>query len=102
MASALTPDQALEHLLELSPDIRAAVVLDDQRRRLAGRRSLAGAARELLAATDAPEIEVGAGRGSVFASRSERAAIAVVAARSALPALMLFDLRVVLARLEAA
>ena len=30
----------------------------------------------------------------MFASRSEQAAIAVVAARSALPALMLYDLRV--------
>ena len=102
MTAALTPERALEHLLELSPDIRDGVVMDPEGRRLAGRRSLAGPARELLAATDAPEIEVGAGRGAVFASRSPRGAIVVVADRSTLPALLLYDLRVVLSQMEAA
>ena len=96
MTGALTPEQAVDRLLEISADIRAGVVLGAGGRRLAGRRSLAGAARELLAATEAPEIEVGAGRGAVFASRSGDRAIVVVAERSALPALLLYDLRVVL------
>lgn len=100
MTAALTPERALDQLLEISPDIRDGVVMDREGRRLAGRRSLAGPARELLAATDASEIEVGAGRGSVFASRSDRGAIVVVADRSTLPALLLHDLRVVLAQVE--
>lgn len=101
MTAALTPERALQHLLELSPDIRDGVVMDKEGRRLAGRRSLAGPARELLAACDAPEVEVGAGRGAVFASRSDRGAMVVVADRSTLPALILYDLRVVLERMEA-
>lgn len=102
MTTALTPEQALEHLLEISVDIRDGVVIDSEGRRLAGRRSLAGPAGELLAASDTPEIEVGAGRGAVFASRSERGAIVVVCDRAALPALVLYDLRVVLGRMEPA
>lgn len=99
---SLTPEQALDELLALSADIRDGVVLDSQGRRLAGSRVLAGSARELLEATDAPEIEVATGRGAVFASRGDNAAIVVVTQRSALPALMLYDLRVVLGRTTAA
>ena len=102
MTAALMPEQALEHLLEISADVRDGVVLGATGRRLAGRRSLAGPARQLLAATDAPEIEVGTGRGAVFASRSGKRAIVVVAHRSALPALLLYDLRVVLSQMETA
>jgi hypothetical protein len=100
MTAALTPERALDHLLEISVDVRAGVVMDPKGRRVAGRRSLAGPARELLAACEAPEIEVGAGRGSVFASRSDKGAIVVVADRTSLPSLLLYDLRVVLERME--
>ena len=96
MTGALSPEQALDRLLEMSADVRQGVVLDDRGRRLAGSRALAGPARELLDAVDAPEIEVATGRGGVFAVRSGGGAIAVVTHRSALPALMLYDLRVVL------
>ncbi|HEX2398082.1 MAG TPA: hypothetical protein VHI73_08080 [Solirubrobacteraceae bacterium] len=101
MTGALSPEQALQRLLEMSADVRQGVVLDRRGRRLAGSRALAGPARELLDAVDAPEIEVGTGRGGVFAVRSNGAAIAVVTQRSVLPALMLYDLRVVLGEMEA-
>jgi hypothetical protein len=100
MTRALSAAQALEHLLDLSSDIRAGVVLDSRGRRVAGARSLAGPARELLSAADAPEIEVSTGRGTVFASRGRRATIVVVTQRSALPALMLYDLRAVLEMMD--
>jgi hypothetical protein len=100
MTGALSAAQALDHLLDLSSDIRAGVVLDSRGRRLAGGRALAAPAHDLLGETDAPEIEVSTGRGTVFASRGRRAAIVVVAQRSALPALMLYDLRVVLGLME--
>jgi hypothetical protein len=102
MTGALTPEQAVERLLEISADIRAAVVLGADGRRLAGRRSLAGAARELLGASPAPEVEVGTGRGAVFASRAGDRAIVVVAERSALPSLLLYDLRVTLEQMSGA
>lgn len=102
MTAPLTPEQALDHLLEISADIRDGVVLGAAGRRLAGRRSLAGPARQLLNATEAPEVEVGTGRGAVFASRLGKRSIVVVAERSALPALLLYDLRVVLSHMETA
>ena len=102
MTGALTPERALDHLLELSADFRDAVVLSADGARLAGNPVLAGPARELLEATDAPEVEVGTGRGGVYAVRCGDAAIVAVTQRSALPALVLYDLRVVLGRLEEA
>ena len=96
MTGALSPEQALDRLLEMSADVRQGVILDDRGRRLAGSRALAGPARELLDAADAPEFEVATGRGAVFAVRSDGAAFVVVTQRSTLPALMLYDLRVVL------
>jgi hypothetical protein len=100
MTSALTPEQAHQELLDLSADIRECVVLDAAGSRLAGPLALAGPASQLVAASAEPEIEVGTGRGSVFASRSPQAAVVAVAERTALPALMLYDLRVVLARVR--
>ena len=98
MTAALSPSRALEELLELSPEIREGVLLDGEGRRLAGSRVLAGAAKDLLAATRAPELEVGGPRGAVFAVRGDGVSAVVVCDRSALPALMLCDLRAVLAR----
>jgi len=103
MPSALTPDVAIDYLRELSADIRAAVLLDAEGRRLAGAEGLAEPARALLeAAPDEAAIEVVADRGAVFAARSERHALCVVTGRFALPALVLYDLRAVLSDLAEA
>jgi hypothetical protein len=102
MTPALTPDLALAYLGELSVDVRAAVLLDAGGRVLAGDEDLADAARDLLAATDGSAIEVATGRGAVFAVRSPAHALVVVTGRFALPALVLYDLRAVLADLEPA
>jgi hypothetical protein len=100
MTAALSPAQALDRLADLSAEIRAAVVLGQTGRRLAGSPAVAAPAAELLAAADAPEIEIGASRGVVYAVRGARHAIAVVATRATLPALMRYDLRAVLAEVE--
>lgn len=97
---ALTPERALAYLAELSTDIRAAVVLSDDGKRLAGEDELAGPARDLLGATDAPLAEVDTPKGTVIAARSGRHALAVVVGRQALPALVRYDVRRVLMDLE--
>jgi hypothetical protein len=100
---ALTPELALAYLGELSTDIRAAVVLSVDGERLAGEEELAEAARDLLTVpSDAPVIEVDTPRGTVVGARGERFALAVVAGRQALPALVRFDVRRTLEDLERA
>lgn len=100
---ALTPPLALDYLRELSADIRAGVVLAADGALLAGPEGLAGPARDLFAgAGDAPEIQVVTREGDVFAARSDRHAIAVVCGRFALPSLIRYDLKLVLADLEGA
>ena len=90
----MSPERALAHLREDSNEIRDGVVLDPGGRRLGGSRTLAGPAAELLRqAGDAAEVEVGTGRGTVFAVRGPAATIAVVAERSALSSVMRYDLR---------
>ena len=85
----------------MSPHVREAIVLDARGRRVAGAAALAGPTRALLeAAPDASELEVAASRGVVYAARSARHAIAVVSGRGSLPALMLYDLRMLLARMD--
>ena len=79
---ALTPPLALDYLRELSADIVAGVVLAPDGARLAGPDALAEPARDLLAS-----------------ARSEQHAIAVVCGRFALPSLIRYDLRKVLADL---
>jgi hypothetical protein len=70
---------------------------------LAGPTSSAEPARELLAAApDADELEVSTAEHSVFAARSDRHAVVLVCGRFALPALVRFDLRMVLADLAGA
>jgi hypothetical protein len=57
-------------------------------------------ARDLLGASgDAKELQVTTADGSVYAARDDRHAIAVVTGRFALPSLIRYDLRVVLADL---
>ena len=85
----------------MAVDARDGVVLGADGRRLAGSRALAAPARELLAqAGDASEIEVATGRGTVYVARSERRAIAVVAARGGLPAALRYDLHMTLRELD--
>jgi hypothetical protein len=99
MTATLSPAAALAHLAELSPDVREGIVLDAGGTRLAGSAALAGPAAELLDQAGAPEIEVVTDRGAVFVAADGEHAIAVVAARAALPSLMFCDLRAVLGRL---
>jgi len=97
MTDALTPPQALEYLRTLSADIREAAVLGADGALLAGPEGLAEPARALLAAApEADELEVATAQGSVFAARSDAHALVLVCGRFALPALVRFDLRMVL------
>jgi hypothetical protein len=100
MTDALTPAQAIEYLRTLSADIREAAVLAADGSLLAGPEALAEPARALLAAApEADDVEVVSALGSVFAARSDRHAVVLVCGRYALPALVRFDLRMVLADL---
>src|SRR3954453_14805130 len=97
MTDALTPAQARDYLRTLSADIREAAVLDAAGGLLAGPADLAEPARGLLAAAaEAGAGGGGAARGRVFAARSDTHAVVVVCGRFALPALVRFDLRMVL------
>jgi len=96
----LTPALALDYLRELSADIRAGVVLDPSGALLAGPDDLAEPARDLVeAAGAAREVHVANADGNVFAARSERHTVVVVCGRFALPSLIRYDLRLVLADL---
>ena len=114
---ALTPELALDYLDELSTDIRAALLLDADRRVVAGwRGDLERAERlrepllELMERADAAagdsapaaQIEVTTPRGAVFCVRDDDWTLGVVAGRFALPSLMFYDLRHVLDDLGAA
>jgi predicted regulator of Ras-like GTPase activity (Roadblock/LC7/MglB family) len=117
MAGTLTPERTAERLCELSADARAAVLLDAAGSRVgshgverARSRELAELAHELFEAVDsarrevpggpAEQVEVQVEGGAVYASRTPRWTLAVVARRAALSSLMLMDLRAVLAELE--
>ena len=115
MPADTAPDAAPERLVDMSADVRAAVLLDPaggfvsasgvQRDR--GRR-LAGLAHEMVSAADSasPEptqmIEAQTPAGGVFAIRDARWTLACVTRRLALPALVLYDLRRTLSALEGA
>ena len=101
MTDVLKPDQALEYLRALSADIRDGAVLGADGRLLAGPPELADPARALLAAAhEADDIEVATAGACVFGARSDRHAIVLVCGRYALPALVRYDLRMVLGDLE--
>jgi hypothetical protein len=103
MPHALAPGQALDYLRTLSADIEQAAVLSSDGTLLAGPRELTKPARALLAAApDAEEIEVSTGQNSVFAARSDEHAVVLVCGRFALPALIRYDLKVVLGELATA
>lgn len=101
---ALTPPLALDYLRELSADIRTGVVLGADGELLGGPEALAGPARDLFAHAGerAAELHIVTREGDVFAARSDRHAIAVVCGRFALPSLIRYDLKLVLADLEGA
>lgn len=117
MAAPLTPGDTPARLCELSADARAAVLLDAAGA-LAGSseddaeraRELGDLARELFETVDRAtrdwpaeppqQVEAQVPGGAVFASRTPRWTLAVVARRSALASLMLVDLRAVLGELE--
>ena len=100
MSAALTPDAALERLAELLRGTHDAVVLDGTGTRLAGRTELAEPAAALVRATDAAALEVADDRGAVFAVRDRDHAIVAVLGHPALPALVLYDLRILLDELS--
>jgi hypothetical protein len=100
MTAALTPELALARLGEFQRTVREAVVLDGAGNRLAGSSAVAEPARQLFSGSDAAELEVATDRGVVYAARTPRHAIAVVSSRAALPALMLYDMRRLLAELD--
>lgn len=94
---SLTPELAADYLRELSADILAVTVLTATGEPLAGPAALAGPARELLAAApDASELQVSTGEANVYAARSEHHALIAVCGRFALPALIRYDLKLVL------
>lgn len=97
---SLTPALALDYLRELSADVDAGVVLGPDGALLAGPEALAGPARDLLArAGEAEDVHVTTAGGAVFAARSDRHAIVLACGRFALPSLVRYDLRRVLADL---
>lgn len=108
---ALTPALALDYLDELSTDIRGAVLLDSERRVVAGwhgdderAERLREPVLELLERADAAagdaapaaQVEVTTQRGAVFCVRDGPWTLAVVTGRFALPSLVFYDLRHVL------
>jgi hypothetical protein len=117
MAGTLTPERTAARLCELSSDARAAVLLDaagaivgfsDTDRQQAD--GLGDLTRQLFETVDratrdwnaepAEQVEVQVSGGAVFASRTPRWTLAVVARRAALSSLMLYDLRAVLGELD--
>jgi len=103
MTDTLTPAEALDYLRTLSADIEEAAVLAADGSLLAGPEHLAEPARALLAAVPgAGDVEVSTAEGSVFAARGDGHAVVLVCGRYALPALVRFDLRIVLGDLAGA
>jgi predicted regulator of Ras-like GTPase activity (Roadblock/LC7/MglB family) len=117
MAGTLTPERTAERLCELSIDARAAVLLDAAGSPASVHGVAAGHAPELatlahdlfeavdrahrdIAGGPPEQVEVQVDRGTVYASRTPRWTLAVVARRAALSSLMLMDLRAVLDELE--
>ena len=104
-----------ERLVEVSADVRAAVLIDPAGGLVASSvdepqqaRRFAEVAHELVRAADAAssdpteQIEAQVEGGAVFAVRSARHTLACVVRRLALPALILYDLRQALLELESA
>ena len=99
----LTPELAVGYLRELSRrHPRRGDPHAGRASRVAGAPELAAAAARLLAAApDAAEIEVVVAGGAIHAARGEHHAVVAVCGRYALPALIRYDLKVVLGELAA-
>ena len=107
---SLRPQDVPNRLQELSPDVRAAVLIDAAGNPVAvsddAPEELAELARALLTEVDSagegpPEqVEVQVERGSVFLSRDPRYVLVAVTRKAALASLMLFDQRQLLAAVE--
>ena len=104
----------VRRLVDTSPDVLAAVMLDAAGAPIASSdpdddrsRELADLARQLVERADGAssdpveQIEVQATGGSAFAVRTTAHILACVTRRAALPALVLYDLRHALAEWEA-
>ncbi|MDQ3644997.1 MAG: roadblock/LC7 domain-containing protein [Actinomycetota bacterium] len=113
MSATLTaPDEAPGRLVEMSADVRAAVLVDPAGGLVAAggidrarARRMAGLAHDLLGVADAASgpnehVEAQTAGGAVFAVRNARYTLACVTERLALPALVLYDLRQTLLALE--
>jgi hypothetical protein len=110
----LTPRDAPGLLRELSPDVRAALLLDAAGALVADSEDdpeqaeeLAERVRQLVAVADSaaggepPEqLEVQVEAGTVFAARDPGHLLAAVTRRSALSSLMFYDMRALLAALR--
>ena len=113
--SPLPPDGAPAALLELSKEMRAAVIVDPAGEPLAAEgvedtkaRELGSAAHDLFTAVDraslerpAEQVEAQVAGAGIYAVRDTRYTLAAVANRGALPSLAVMDLRHVLSRVEA-
>jgi hypothetical protein len=106
-AGTLAPADVPERLVEMSPDVRGAVLIDtpDGTPVASGAgqtEELAECAHELLRAVDRAaaeppaELEAQVLGGSVFAVRGRRGTLVAVARRAALSSLVLYDMRVLL------
>lgn len=116
VGSALIPQETVDRLAAISPEVRASLVLDGGGRVAAhagvgDAEEMAAAARDLLAAADAASdrsstgpamrLEVSGPLGGVFAVRpdatdDDRSTLVAVTAPGALPALVLYDMRMAL------
>lgn len=112
--ASVSPESAATRLVEMSADVRAAVVADPAGGLIGasdeldpGRaRAFAGLAADLFSAADgalgdpAQHVEARVEGGGVFAVRSARHTVACVVWRLALPSLILYDLQSTLDEME--
>jgi predicted regulator of Ras-like GTPase activity (Roadblock/LC7/MglB family) len=109
---AISHELALRYLLELSTDIRVALLIDKEGKLVASapeppseqiaRRSeeLVREATALASADEAVEVDVSVDGGTVYVVREDEPALVCVAGPFALPGLILHDMRVVLGDLK--
>jgi predicted regulator of Ras-like GTPase activity (Roadblock/LC7/MglB family) len=110
---SLRPQEAPERLCELSPDVRAAVLIDAAGALVAASgddperaEELAGLVRELVEladeVADSPpaQLEAQVEGGAVFVTRDPHHVLAAVTRKAALSSLMLYDQRALLAAVE--
>jgi hypothetical protein len=107
---SLRPQEAPDRLRDLSPDVRAAVLIDAAGSLVAaspeGGEGLAELVRELVAEADAAagepagQLEVQVERGAVFLTRGPEYVLAAVTRKAALASLMLYDQRVLLGSVD--